>query len=145
RLFEARLRAGVFAHALQNNAQVGEVARDGKLVVAFSINGQRTFGDREGFRVSLLMPTQKSEAAQRMTLERHVTTLPTDAQRRAQHAISRIEALEQRREIALPQIRLRESFRRTSRREQCDQLVDDKLLPATLSQCFALALLLQQH
>src|ERR1700738_3925847 len=79
-----------------------------------------------------------------MTLERYVTTFPAATECRAEHAIGGIEALGERREIALPQIRLRQAFRRASRRKQCNQLVDNELLPTTLPQCLALSLLKQQ-
>jgi hypothetical protein len=79
RFFQAHQCAGIFAHILQNDAEIGQVASDGKLVVAFAIDGQCTLSDRKRFRVPLFVPAQQSKAAQRMTLERHVTTFPADA------------------------------------------------------------------
>ena len=135
----------IFAHALQNHAEVRQIAGDCKFVIALAIDRERPFGDGQCSGVPPFMPAQQPHAAQRVSLQRRIAVLVTHAQGRAECAVCIVEATQQGQQISLAQIRLRELRRCAVRRQQRNQLVDDLLLSTSLAERLAQPFLLQQN
>ena len=62
------------------------------------------------------LPAKEADAPEDVSFEPRVVQLAADPQRRAQPAVGRVEALEQRQEIAFTEIRFRQPRRRSRRR-----------------------------
>ena len=86
-------------------------------------------------------PRLRSAAAQ----QRGVFALLADPKRGGQRAVGGVESFEQRREVALAQIDLREPRGASVARQVRNQRVDDLLLPRAEAERFAHALLLEQQ
>ena len=108
RFLENREGALMLAHAAENVPEVRQIADDREIVLALPVDGERVFRNRQRVGVPSLVPAQQPDAAQRIALERRVAALPADAKRGGQRAIGGIEPFEQRRHVALTQIRLGE-------------------------------------
>ena len=122
-----------------------QVARDHQVVARLPRNGQRAPGVRERIRMPPLMPVQQADAAQRIALERGLSELAAEPQRRAQRAFRGIEAFEERGHVSLSQVRLGQSRRRASGRQEGDELFDNLLLTAAQAERLAEPLLLEQQ
>ena len=91
------------------------------------------------------VPTEKPETSQAAAQQRGVSALLSDPERRRQRAIGRVESLEQRRQIALPEVDLREARGTAVAGQPRDQRVDDLLLARAETERFAQTLLLEQQ
>ena len=90
-----------------------------------SIDGERAPGDLQRLGVPPFVPPEEPEASKRAAQQRGVPALVADPERGAQGPVGGVEPLEQRREVALPQVDFRQPRRASVARKLRDQRVDD--------------------
>ena len=91
------------------------------------------------------VPAEESETSQGAAQQRRVAALLGDPERGGQRPVGGVESLEQRREVALTQIDLREPRGASFACQVRDQRVDDLLLSRAEAQRLAHTLLLEQQ